>query len=656
MQVAELDLEKLLTSSTWEVPVFQRSYQWDDELLEQLWLDIGELYRSPRAAKHFMGILLTEGPRQHRSYPTLDSNDLIDGQQRLITLFVLFSAMRDHFGDAPRRADSYASLLLAQTSPVLQERLVAQRADREALQACIRGEMKDSIKGRFLASRVSDAYWYFRYQLQDGERTLTDSPAASLRLRRPRGRAAGSDVSVTFERHRRKGIDGAKLKRALLKKLNFVRISIQKGDEPPASVFESINGLRLDLSQFDHIRNALFVRLGTEAEPLFFSEWEPMEKRLESVASRFVGARRTKIGDLFLQSYLVSEGVRATQNDIFGSVTARLQRDEQGRTGIAAAKGFLADLLDALPLFDAAVAVPSPDLLASQPTPIASNQFVLPPKMARRVENIQVLSAGPPAPFVMLIMRLYANTSGPKLTGLQAARLLRLVETLLVRQTLAGINLSPLRGWFTGLTAKLAIDIRKAKPADTYSIIDQELRTRLNAPDFCPDDDTVIDAMRDDPDAFNGLGSDVTFLLLRGINDALVGSDATEMTRAQWQVEHVFPQSISSLERLKKSAWANEVDAWGLDLEARRRLIDSRHHLGNLTLHRLNQSLSTKSFALKKPTLQNESLTISSGGSVKNLSIVKRQKWRGNEIDQRSDALLSEVCKAWPKPKAPRKR
>src|SRR5579863_3440330 len=68
------------------VPIFQRGYSWENKHVKAFWSDITE---ASRPAKYFMGpIVVLEKPDDGVS-------ELLDGQQRLATITILFSVIRD---------------------------------------------------------------------------------------------------------------------------------------------------------------------------------------------------------------------------------------------------------------------------------------------------------------------------------------------------------------------------------------------------------------------------------------------------------------------------------------------------------------------------------------------------------------------------------
>jgi uncharacterized protein with ParB-like and HNH nuclease domain len=68
------------------VPIFQRGYSWETKHVKAFWSDITD---PNKPVKYFMGpIVVLEKPDDGVS-------ELLDGQQRLVTITILFSVIRD---------------------------------------------------------------------------------------------------------------------------------------------------------------------------------------------------------------------------------------------------------------------------------------------------------------------------------------------------------------------------------------------------------------------------------------------------------------------------------------------------------------------------------------------------------------------------------
>ena len=94
-----LSIELLFGSTNnFKVPDYQRSYSWQDDQVEQLWEDIYNSYidNKDREDKenYFLGSVVTvkaqKNQKEYKNY-----QDIVDGQQRLTTLMILFCVVRD---------------------------------------------------------------------------------------------------------------------------------------------------------------------------------------------------------------------------------------------------------------------------------------------------------------------------------------------------------------------------------------------------------------------------------------------------------------------------------------------------------------------------------------------------------------------------------
>jgi len=73
----------------YKIPTYQRPYKWEDEQVDKLWQDMWEAFENGEK-NYFLGSIITALPREKSSY-----HDVVDGQQRLTTLMILFCAFRN---------------------------------------------------------------------------------------------------------------------------------------------------------------------------------------------------------------------------------------------------------------------------------------------------------------------------------------------------------------------------------------------------------------------------------------------------------------------------------------------------------------------------------------------------------------------------------
>ena len=95
MKASETNFQNLTDRKVqYLVPLFQRPYSWDKKEWNDLLSDITELCIDDNSRNHFIGsIVVTDLPSKPKKLACYYL--LIDGQQRLTTIFVLLILMRD---------------------------------------------------------------------------------------------------------------------------------------------------------------------------------------------------------------------------------------------------------------------------------------------------------------------------------------------------------------------------------------------------------------------------------------------------------------------------------------------------------------------------------------------------------------------------------
>lgn len=144
VRAVETSLQELLEGAKqYQVPLYQRTYSWQQAQLERLWDDIVKLAADrveEPGATHFIGSLVLApspsiGPAGVAQYL------VVDGQQRLTTLSILLIALRDHQAenDDPTHRDRVNEQFLINKwkSESRRLKLSPTQADRAAYIACL---------------------------------------------------------------------------------------------------------------------------------------------------------------------------------------------------------------------------------------------------------------------------------------------------------------------------------------------------------------------------------------------------------------------------------------------------------------------------------------------------------------------------------------
>ncbi len=257
MQVGESSLKSLIEGQKqFQVPLYQRQYAWGDAQLSQIWEDVLEQYdlltpdeagRLPESPPtHFLGsMVLAPSPmiHAHGVTPFL----VIDGQQRLTTLLIALTALRDQAAtDNERVVERFNELYLINKygTGLAYYRLLPTQSDRDAFFACVTPDPSRRTGG------VGRAYGFFRAQLTQ----------------------TGPDNNP---------LDIARLENVLWERLQFVAITTDRSDNVHR-IFESLNDRGIRLTQADLLRNYIFMLLPTRAQHVYDRIWRPMQDSLTS--------------------------------------------------------------------------------------------------------------------------------------------------------------------------------------------------------------------------------------------------------------------------------------------------------------------------------------------------------------------------------------
>lgn len=238
------------------IPVYQRNYDWKQENCARLFDDLVATVRENRP-HHFFGAIVYKNEGQ------IGESTIIDGQQRLTTVNLLFLALYRHVLDggepdaslADRIFKSYLQSEYAADGHKLKLKPV--KADADAYTKLFGPE--EYFDDR---SNVTANFRYFRQRLAQREITPHE----------------------VFD---------------ALRKLQVMRLQLEESDDAQL-IFESLNSTGLDLTSADMIRN--YVLMGQDRatqEHLYEEYWNRIEEAVEYKTTEFIrqflAARLTRI-------------------------------------------------------------------------------------------------------------------------------------------------------------------------------------------------------------------------------------------------------------------------------------------------------------------------------------------------------------------------
>ena len=229
-------LEFLKKSSQFVIPIYQRTYSWTKLECEQLWDDIIRAGSNDNITAHFIGsvVYIKKGLYQVSSQSPLL---VIDGQQRLTTISLIVEALARHVGDnepfdgfSAKKLRHYY-LLNPEETGERRYKLLLTQTDKQSL-LCIAEQKPLPIE---YSLRLKENFDFFGQQIQKLE---------------------GDLVPLC------KG----------LAKLVVVDISLDRDQDNPQLIFESMNSTGRELSQADLIRNFILMKLEPDHQERLYNE------------------------------------------------------------------------------------------------------------------------------------------------------------------------------------------------------------------------------------------------------------------------------------------------------------------------------------------------------------------------------------------------
>ncbi|MBM0621171.1 DUF262 domain-containing protein, partial [Helicobacter pylori] len=237
------------------IPIYQRLYSWGKEQCKQLWDDIIKIGGNDKMNGHFIGSILYVLDSNTHSNNTLL---IIDGQQRLTTITLLFIALRNHLSDEVKILEKFSR--------------------KEIESYLINGDKDSDKKFRLILSEF------------DKDTLLSLIDKNKRKPSEPSVKIMGN--FELFEKWISENTDKLETIVKGLEKLMIVWIALEKGKDDPQLIFESMNSKGIELTQTDLIRNYIVMETEVEKQEDFYNGyWRAMEedfKQNETLFNRFV--------------------------------------------------------------------------------------------------------------------------------------------------------------------------------------------------------------------------------------------------------------------------------------------------------------------------------------------------------------------------------
>ena len=227
--------------SFYQMPIYQRPYSWDKDRVEQLWADIFEAYENHKENpsqynNYFLGSLVVV-KNKNGAY------DVVDGQQRITTLTILFCVLRDLKLDA---ITAYNKKIQNSIANLVDDKVRLKLTTQLNNQAIFEEYILNGINFNDLNKNKKD------------NRFLQTASYFKDLIEKVEPNALNEFVKYLFE--------------------NTVLIRVSCTDESFAiKLFSVLNDRGLDLTSADIIKAHLMQQLDDEKRPQFNEEWKKLE-------------------------------------------------------------------------------------------------------------------------------------------------------------------------------------------------------------------------------------------------------------------------------------------------------------------------------------------------------------------------------------------
>ena len=553
-------LEFLKKSPQFVIPIYQRTYSWGERECRQLWDDILRTGRNDAVSAHFVGSIVYV---EKGLYSVSSQSPLlvIDGQQRLTTVSLLIEALARSLGE---------------TEP---------------------------LEG-FSAKKLRN--YYLLNPLEDGERryklVLSQTDKASLIALldahpKPREHSIRVEANFKFFKERVPEVKGelAALCKGLAK-LVIVDISLNRDQDNPQLIFESLNSTGRELSQADLIRN--FILMGLEPRlqtKLYEQYWRPMEMDFgqEGYATHF---------DSFMRHYLTVKTAEIPNvREVYEAFKQYARSPAVAGAGVEA---MVADIRGFAGYYCAMALGREADA-----------------DLKTAFHDIRELKVDVAFPF---LLELYGDYAAQQLTKAELLQAARWVESYVFRRAVCGIPTNSMNKTFATFTRALKKD-RYLESIQAHFLLLPSYR-RFPANDEFQRELQVRDL-------YNFRSRSYWLRRLENHNRK------ERVLVDEYTIEHILPQND------------NLSAQWKADLGPEWERIQKTwlHTLGNLTLTGYNAELSDRSFTEKRGM---------KGGFAEsplrmNHGLGKLDRWTEEAIKARAATLAAQAVAVWVGPSLP---
>ena len=464
----------------YEVPFFQRAYVWDEDNWNTLWehvITVLDEYERGTRREHFIGTIITkQRPPEHLGQQIYD---LIDGQQRLTTIALLFQAIADTAtGAVPRLKEVVSDYVrFRDTHDLVHQRIIPSSYDRPPYEVVMSGRGENPSEQEH---RIVRAYAFFRERLVD----VSDEWRDRLRL-------------------------------VLQERVSVISMMLSTEDDEQ-EIFDTINALGVRLTTAELLKNFIFKdrSIQPDYDEVWRAVFEDSEEEVEFWSDERTAGRiiRTNI-EVLLYCYLV---IRTGRDVRLESLFAEYKQWLHGQSG-AQRLAFLRELKGYAEIYSAF------------PSGAELNEIGFNEREKRFFHIIERLTITTVLPLVLYI---YQRVEPQE----QRAAMLLLLESYLVRRNVCRLTTKRYNLLFVQIVNRLQES--SGSPLSVDALL-QVIRGFDDETNRMPSDQEFRDAFGSQY-LSNQNAREILFLLgLKQVSDGL--ADQPKLSVGNYTVEHMMP-------------------------------------------------------------------------------------------------------------------
>lgn len=396
IKVGLLELLYLSQGTQFVIPAYQRNYTWvANKEVKQLLDDIIVVLSGERD-KHFIGIMIY---LETSISPFQRERSVIDGQQRLTTIFLTLYAIKELMlernmnAEAEKLENMYLVNPFSETNKFKLKPLVS---DDAVYQQIVARDF-DSIKEK--KSNVCLSFFYIKNTLQKLLDTYTIN-----------------DVLEAMNR------------------LYIVCVPIGK-DDYPQKIFESINATGAKLTASDLIRNFILMPIQSELQDKYYNKyWKRLEQLVDS---------DSKALEAFFRFFIIAKRMSLINKSAVYRAFTEWYEDNISDYG---EEGVFKEIIDYASYYNAIYKAPVSSLDSA---------------LQKAVEEFRFIRSEMPAPLLMefyAIHKQVAPDGNPRISANQLAEIFTILNSYLMRRSLCGMDTSDITRHFPTLLKETLAD------------------------------------------------------------------------------------------------------------------------------------------------------------------------------------------------------